>query len=201
MFEIVENLYSKISTLPTKTLLTVIWSGFALIFFISVILSIKVSAVKNADKRPYLCLVNCFCALTFSACNITFDVGLSCFYTVAFWVVGYLSYGVLCLIKDRGGKSDIISGQSLNFIEERPSAKFVNSNTQPLKGNVRLEHALSVIENLLMRQLGKTDRLEVEKIKSTLSVLRLKGELTPAEGEFLNDSFNALLKLMAKYNV
>ncbi len=70
-----------------------------------------------------------------------------------------------------------------------------------VKSGVRLEHAIKVTEKLLGMDLGNSDRQELEKLKNTLEVLRIKGVLTPAESEILNESFNMLLKLMAKYEV
>ena len=40
-----------------------------------------------------------------------------------------------------------------------------------------------------------------EKMKTALTVLKVKGVLSPEEGEALNEMFNALLKLMAKYDL
>jgi len=82
-----------------------------------------------------------------------------------------------------------------------PSKPERPETTVSAKTNVRLEHAVSVTEKLLGKNLGKTDRMELEKLKNTLSVLQLKGTLTPAESDMLNENFNMLLKLMAKYNV
>lgn len=69
------------------------------------------------------------------------------------------------------------------------------------KNSVRLEHAIAVTDKLLLKNLSKADRSELEKLKNTLAVLKIKGTLNPAESEILNDNFNALLKLMAKYNM
>ena len=69
------------------------------------------------------------------------------------------------------------------------------------KNGVRLEHAVAVTDKLLTKNLAKTDRQELEKLKNTLAVLKIKGSLNPVEADILNDNFNALLKLMAKYNV
>ena len=60
---------------------------------------------------------------------------------------------------------------------------------------------MAVTDKLLTKNLSKSDRQELEKLKNTLAVLQIKGTLTPTEAEILNDNFNALLKLMAKYNV
>ena len=82
-----------------------------------------------------------------------------------------------------------------------PLPKAVKQEIPAAKNNVRLEHAASVTEKLLSKNLGKSDRQELEKLKNTLAVLRIKGTLSPAESEILNENFNTLLKLMAKYNV
>ena len=66
---------------------------------------------------------------------------------------------------------------------------------------VRLEHALSIADKLLLKNLGRGDRQELEKIKTALTVLKVKGILSAQEGEALNEMFNALLKLMAKYDL
>lgn len=69
------------------------------------------------------------------------------------------------------------------------------------KSSVRLEHAIAVTDKLLTKNLAKSDRQELEKLKNTLAVLKIKGTLNPTEADILNENFNALLKLMAKYNV
>ena len=66
---------------------------------------------------------------------------------------------------------------------------------------MKLDHAATVTDKLLQKNLAKSDRQELEKMKNTLAVLQIKGSLTPVESDILNDNFNALLKLMAKYNV
>ncbi len=81
------------------------------------------------------------------------------------------------------------------------SAKAAEVRAPAAKNNVRLEHAVAVTDKLLSKNLSKSDRQELEKLKNTLAVLQIKGTLTPTEAEILNDNFNALLKLMAKYNV
>ena len=56
-------------------------------------------------------------------------------------------------------------------------------------------------QKLLEKELGRGDRQEAEKILSSLRFMQAKGELTPEDNESLNENFNALLKLMAKYSV
>ena len=83
----------------------------------------------------------------------------------------------------------------------RPQPNNVRQEIPAAKSTVRLEHAISVTDRLLQKNLGKGDRQELEKLKNTLAVLQMKGTLTPSDSDILNDNFNALLKLMAKYNV
>ncbi|MGN0805829.1 MAG: hypothetical protein ACI4MC_02215, partial [Candidatus Coproplasma sp.] len=70
-----------------------------------------------------------------------------------------------------------------------------------VQSGVRLDHALSIADKLLLKNLGRGDRQELEKIKTALTVLKVKGTLTAQEGENLNETFNTLLKLMAKYDL
>ena len=84
----------------------------------------------------------------------------------------------------------------------QPAAKSLVPVTAPAAQSVvRLDHALSIADKLLLKTLGRGDRQELEKIKTSLTVLKVKGELTPQDGEALNEMFNALLKLMAKYDL
>ena len=64
---------------------------------------------------------------------------------------------------------------------------------------MRLDHALSIADKLLLKPLSRADRQELEKIKTTLTVIQVKGNPTAQEGEIINGQFNALVKLMAKY--
>ena len=84
----------------------------------------------------------------------------------------------------------------------RPSpTAFAWPDVRPAQSAVRLEHALSIADKLLLKNLGRGDRQELEKMKTALTVLKVKGVLSPEEGEALNEMFNALLKLMAKYDL
>ena len=82
-----------------------------------------------------------------------------------------------------------------------PPADCFTPEARPAKPSVRTEHALSVTEKLLSKGLGKGDRQETERIKSVLTFLKAKGELSPEDNERLSESFNSLLKLMAKYGL
>lgn len=112
-------------------------------------------------------------------------------------------YGTLKL----GEREKVLPKQNQNsvVITSTKTSSPPFNNLQPdipaAKSNVRLEHALSITEKLLLKSLGRGDRQELEKMRYTLNMLQAKGNLTPQEGEILNENFNALLKLMARYNV
>ncbi|MCD7729585.1 MAG: hypothetical protein LUI60_06715 [Clostridia bacterium] len=90
-------------------------------------------------------------------------------------------------------RNDMAAGEALNAVKY--------SQGETLKSNVRLDHAVSVTDKLLAKELGRGDRQEAERIKTFLSLMQIKPELSPEENDRLNDNFNTLLKLMAKYNV
>jgi hypothetical protein len=109
-------------------------------------------------------------------------------------------YGALCLFdrpKQKQPETKVVYSAlpPANFSPDAPV------NIPAAKSSVRLEHALSIADKLLLKNLAKGDRQELERMKTTLSILQIKGALTPQEGGILNDNFNALLKLMAKYNL
>ncbi|MDE7330443.1 MAG: hypothetical protein K2N30_05105 [Clostridia bacterium] len=131
---------------------------------------------------------------------------------VLFWIAGYLLYGVLCAFTARVKPEEVNAAVRRTVVADVAApvstAKAVGGgipaqpqNAPAVKTSVRLEHAVAVTDKLLSKNLSKTDRQELEKLKNTLAVLQIKGTLTPTEAEILNENFNALLKLMAKYNV
>ena len=117
-----------------------------------------------------------------------------------FWVAGYLAYGVLCFFSAPTAAKSAAT-VTLSTMPVQPPAISARPDMPAAKSSVRLEHAISVTDKLLLKNLGKGDRQELEKLKGTLSVLQTKGTLSPLESDILNDNFNALLKLMAKYNI
>lgn len=159
--------------------------------------------IRAADKKPFFHLLNALTAVAFAVFLMGFELEKSALFAALFWCAGYLLYGLLCAIT----KPEKKQVQPItNVVSALPA-----STTAPIgggyvdmpaaKSSVRLEHALSITDKLLLKNLGKGDRQELEKMKTTLTVLQIKGSLTPQEGEILNENFNALLKLMAKYNV
>ena len=194
-----DKLYSSVSSVPFDTLMYIIWGSFAGIFVLTVLACIIKPAVRTASKRPFLCLVNAYTAVTLAAFLLNNALSQSLIAAALFWCAGYLLYGVLCAFTKPATEKP--SAQiAVSSLPVQPP-KTVRADVAPAKSSVRLEHAISVTDKLLCKNLGKSDRQELEKLKNTLAVLQMKGTLSPTESDILNDNFNALLKLMAKYNV
>lgn len=214
------NLYGTLSKIPFDALIWFIWGAYIAIFAAVFILTLCSNKFGTFPKRPFFHLTNAFTAVTFSAFLSELGIPQALAATVIFWTVGYLLYGALCALTRRSlnRKKEVIqsvvapSGPSPPSKTAREEVRFNRQvkeqpevRQQPpapaAKNCVRLEHAIAVTDKLLMKNLAKGDRLELEKLKNTLAVLKLKGTMNPAEAEILNENFNALLKLMAKYNV
>ncbi len=198
--KIIDGIYSSISSLPFDTLVWIILGSFAAVTVLAIVMSFALPKVRAADKRPYLCLVNAFTAVVLAAFLTKQQLAESVLAAVIFWCFGYFFYGVLCFIS-KPAKSQNAAPSQVTLLPSRSAVPAPRSDVPAAKSSVRLEHAISVTDRLLTKNLGKSDRQELEKLKSTLSVLQMKGELSPAESDVLNDNFNALLKLMAKYNI
>lgn len=198
--EIIDSLYSSVSSIPFDTLVWVIIGSFAAITAFIVIMCFAVPKIRAAEKRPYLCLVNAYTAVVLAAFLTKEPLAQSVLASVIFWCFGYFLYGVLCFISKPVKVKETVPS-AVTLLPSRATAVAPRTDVPAAKSSVRLEHAISVTDRLLQKNLGKSDRQELEKLKSTLSVLQMKGELSPAESDILNDNFNALLKLMAKYNI
>ena len=196
MSELFESVYQKISSLSLSVLLYIVWGAFALIFLLALVLCLFNRGVRRADKRPFLCMVNAFAAVTFAVALSKKGVSFSVMLAVMFWCVGYIMYGAIVLAARRK-----LPSARRPLPDIAPPQNAFPPSVLPAKTNVRTEHALSVTEKLLALELGRGDRQEVERVKSALSVMRLKGDLSPEENERLNENFSLLLKLMAKYNI
>lgn len=163
--------------------------------------------LRARDKRVFLCIVNTFTALTLAVFLTEFTLPQSVAVSAVLWCAGYLVYVALTLFKpkkreelDRSVPLEAVSAAQ----PARPPRAVQSVQSAPLpavNSVVRLEHALSIADKLLLKNLGRGDRQELEKIKTALTVLKVKGVLSAQEGEALNDMFNALLKLMAKYDL
>ena len=200
--KMINRLYSSISSIPFDTLIWIVLGSFAAVTALTFILCFSIPKIRGAGKRPYLCLVNAYTALVLAAYLTSEPLPQSALAAVLFWCFGYLVYGVLCFITTPAKKEESAPPVVTYLPAHTPAVPPASRADIPAaKSSVRLEHAISVTERLLQKNLGKSDRQELEKLKSTLSVLQMKGELSPAESDILNDNFNSLLKLMAKYNI
>lgn len=201
-----ENLYNEAGKIPFDHIVWGAVGSFAAVYAACLILTLSVDRFRRLSKRPFLCLVNAYAALTLALFLIENDFTRSVFIAVIFWVGGYLLYGTLCLASAprRARRAPppavMLSAQPVQLVQP-PKSATVRAEYPAARNNVRLEHAVSVTDKLLEKNLGKGDRQELEKLKNTLAVLQIKGSLSAAESEILNENFNTLLKLMAKYNV
>lgn len=191
------GIYSAVASLTFETALYICWGAFALVFVCATLLTIFNSGVRAANKRPYLAFVNIFTAVTFALALTERELDFSVLVAAVFWCAGYLTYGFIVLLSRRKTRA----AQNVAMPEFPPPALHFKSSAAPANANVRTEHALSVTEKLLSKELGRGDRQEAERIKSFLSFMQAKGSLTPEDNERLNDNFNTLLKLMAKYKM
>lgn len=199
--EFIGAVISSAENIGFDKLIWIIWGSFAGVFALIFILCFLTPKIRSAGKRPFLCLVNAYSAITL-ACFLTFEeLVTSLVATVLFWLVAYVLYGALCLVTKKPKEAgEIIPAATVTSMPVAVT-RTVRGETPTAKSSVRLEHAVSVTDKLLQKNLGKSDRQELEKLKNTLAVLQIKGTLSPTEADILNDNFNALLKLMAKYNV
>ena len=195
------DFFNSLSKVPLNTLLIVVWGTFGALFAAALIACFLSPKIKATNKRPYLALVNAYTALTLASYLTAEDLLKSVLATSLFWFAGYFSYGILCFFTKEKQPVPAPVTISAMPVQVNKTAQVMPTDTPAAKSNVRLEHAISVTENLLQKNLGKSDRQELEKLKSTLDILQMKGTLTPTEADILNDNFNALLKLMAKYNM
>ena len=212
-----ESLFQSIAVAAAKisfdSLMWFIWGSFVAIFALSLTLCLCLPSVRFSSKKPYLCLVYAYTATTLALFLTAFTIEQAAFTACIFWIVGYLSYGLLCALSRKKNRKPTENSAQVAAcaVTVKPAQSLQPQSAPPktpkrasgnfARNNVRLDHALAVTKKLLDKNVGKTDRQELEKLKSTLEVMKAKGTLTPAEGEILNENFNTLLKLMAKYNI
>ena len=182
MSDFFNNIFSSLKNIPFDTLILTVWGSFGAIFVLSLALCIFTTKIKTASKRPFLCLVNAFTAVTLAAFLTANELPQSVLATALFWFAGYFAYGVLCFFtqpaRPQPAAPVAISALPAAVPQQKAGAgTVIRTDTPAAKSSVRLE------------------------LKNTLAVLQMKGTLSPAESDILNDNFNALLKLMAKYNV
>lgn len=201
-----KNVLSFAAKFPFDGILWFVFGSFAAVFAVVLTLNFALEGVRTASKKPFLCLVNCYAVITMELFLLKTSVACAIFAAGVFWLAGYLCYGLLCAFSRRRKRpaAHIAATAAVSPPQTfyKPAAvPPADKEVSAAKNNVKLEHAMAVTDKLLEKNLGKSDRQQLEKLKTTLEVLRIKPELTSAEGEILNEYFNALLKLMAKYNV
>lgn len=206
-----DKIYSFVSKIPFGTLIQTVWGAYAGVFILTFILCLAVKRVRARSKSPYLAFTNAFAALNLSLFMLEKDFSEAVMITVLFWTAGYLTYGILCAFAPKKKTAEPVRTAEPVYIAPPPVTASKPAKAEApvqakisapaAKNGVRLEHAVAVTGKLLEKNLSKADRQELEKLKNTLAVLQIKGTLTPTEAEILNENFNALLKLMAKYNV
>ena len=193
-----------VSRISFDALLITDLCAFGGIFLITLIVSLCSRKMRYADKRPYFHLLNAFAAITLALFATRYSAPVSIAAAAIFWCVGYLTYGLLCLISKPREKAAERVIRPVPVLTPQPAIKPAVPSpvaAPAAQSVVRLDHALTIADKLLLKTLGRGDRQELEKIKTSLTVLKVKGELSPQDGEALNEMFNALLKLMAKYDV
>lgn len=176
-------------------------SAFVLIF-LACLLAFAISPnARSHSKKPFIWAVNLFTAIVLAVFLCKFEIEESVAAASLFWCIGALCYGALCLFKEKKkpAEREEYVKQTETAVRRAPVAEERALPSVP--SGVRLDHASSIADKLLLKNLGRGDRQECEKIKTTLTVLKVKGTLTPQEGDNLNEMFNSLLKLMAKYDV
>ncbi len=195
----IEKINTFISKLPFSLSVVLIVSSFALIFFIALGACFASPAVRAVDKRPFFYYLNLYTALLFAIVAAHTSLSSAVVPTALFWIVGYLLYGILCMVTKKREKLPEVSYVVAPAAVPAQPKPPVRPAVPAAKTNVRLEHAMGITDKLLAREIGRSDRQELEKIKSSLSFLQSKGNLTAQDSDILNDSFNTLLKLMARY--
>ncbi|MDE7163650.1 MAG: hypothetical protein K2O44_06235 [Clostridia bacterium] len=202
-----KSVLSQLGNADFGLLVVIDLAAFGAVFAAALVGCLVSQRVRAHDKRAFLCAVNAFTAITLAVFLTEFPIAHSVAASAVFWCAGYLLYGALSLFKVRKKRAPVVEGTPVQSAivssgrQVRQPQGAPANDAPPAQSGVRLEHALSIADKLLMKNLGRGDRQELEKIKIALTVLKVKGVLSPQEGESLNEMFNALLKLMAKYDL
>jgi hypothetical protein len=194
------RLFDWFQTIPFAYLLLFSWGIYALLAFFTLLYRLWVRKKSTSQRSVFMGLTAWFSVFTFVIFAFTFPVPQSVLAACLFYIVGSIISLLLSLVPKQKGEQP----QTIRYLTQKSAPSplaYMQADLPVANADVRLDHALSITERLLAKSMGRGDRQEVEKIRSTLSVLQIKGTLSPEEGEILNDSFNTLLKLMAKYNL
>lgn len=195
------NVFEEFARADFALLFLIDVGAFAFISVVAVFACIFSQRVRSTNKRPFLYLVDLFTALTLIVFLIRYTLPQAVAAVAVFRCIGIVIYGILRLFKPKERVIFEASGDSIQSTVHSPMAERPPASLPMVQPGVRLDHALSIADKLLVKNLGRGDRQELEKIKTSLTILKVKGTLTPQEGESLNETFNTLLKLMAKYDL
>ena len=193
------DVYSSLADIPFGSLVAAalcVYGGLMAAFALACACSFR---LRSADKRPVLHFVNAASALFFALMLTGAGAGESLFWSVLLWLAGYAYYGALCAFARGARVRAAKPSAALSLLPESPPRRPQVPAVSAPSGGARLDHALSIADGLLSKPLSRADRQELERMKTALTVIRVKGEPTPQENETVNDCFNALLKLMARY--
>lgn len=206
-----DDIYLFVTGLPFDTLVWAVWGSYVAIFALALLCCMFLKRFRTLSKRPFYALTNAYTGVNLALFLLEKELSEAIIISVLFWISGYILYGVLCAFtshekseKPQVIRQTVIAEAPATVTPPKPQRAEMPAQPQTppaVKTSVRLEHAVAVTDKLLSKNLSKSDRQELEKLKNTLAVLQIKGTLTPTEAEILNENFNALLKLMAKYNV
>lgn len=204
-----EKITQAAESVPFDTLALIVFGSYLAVYLAAFVLTLAVPAIRKLSKRPLLCLANAYAAVTLALFATRTEFENAVVIAALFWVAAYLFYGLLCAVGSKRKKSTAYTGKNsypayAPYSAPQPPVAVParpRGDVPAAKSCVRLEHAVTITDKLLQKNLGKSDRQELEKLKNTLAVLQIKGTLSPTEAEILNGNFNTLLKLMAKYDV
>ena len=198
------RVYRALASVQFELLITValcVYGGLAAVYALACLFSQK---LRSVDKRPIFHFVNAFSVLFFALMLTGAQTAQALFFSAVFWLAGYLYYGAVCALARpvRAARQAVAANvvSSLARPSSRPAVRSALPRPAPAD-NVRLDHALSIADKLLLKNLARADRQELEKIKTSLTVIQVKGSPSPQESEIINSQFNALIKLMAKYDL
>lgn len=196
-----DGVFAEFATVDFALLFIIDMCAYALIFLVALLTCALSQKARSLNKQPYLYLTDLFCAITLIVFLCKYTPTQAIVAAAAFRCVGLLCYGVLHLFKPKERFTPQAESVSLtqsvrSNIPQQPTAAM-----PAVQSIVRLDHALTIADKLLVKNLGRGDRQELEKIKTALTILKVKGTLSVQEGENLNETFNTLLKLMAKYDL
>lgn len=174
-------------------------AAFAVLYAVFITFCALKRGLRKKAKRAYLCALKLFSLLIFCVFGVRYNFVEAAFAACAFFFAGICLYAPLCLFKETEPK---FSAATFDKAETGAELFPLNDSQAPVAlSAVRLDHAAAIADKLLLKTLGRADRQELEKIKTALTVLKVKGALSVQEGENLNEMFNTLLKLMAKYDL